>query len=194
KDLTMAHLLVRNEEWAAGIDRIHPEAFPRMATVPQRPKVLWIGCADSRVPESVVTASVPGDIFVHRNIANQFSADDRNAASVVQYAVQHLRVSHVLIVGHSHCGGVEAALEAVKSGRPPSGPIGEWLHHLIHLAKHYPEITELTEVNVISAVNRVGNFIEKMECLDPSVGEEAARVTVVGMVYELETGRLREAG
>ncbi|KZT69837.1 carbonate dehydratase, partial [Daedalea quercina L-15889] len=107
----IASLLTRNDEWAAGMQRIHPGVFHHMAKG-QQPKVLWIGCADSRVPESAITASVPGDIFVHRNIGNQFSPDDVSAASAVQFAVQILRVSHVVIVGHTNCGGVQAALEA----------------------------------------------------------------------------------
>ncbi|KAH9832890.1 carbonic anhydrase [Rhodofomes roseus] len=194
KDTTISNLVRRNEDWAAGIERIHPGAFPRMARRPQQPKVLWIGCSDSRVPESVITASVPGDIFVHRNIGNQFSADDPSAASVVQFAVQRLRVSHVVVVGHTHCGGVAAAFEAVKDGLPPSGPLGGWLHHLIHLARHHPDATDLTEANVVSAIDRVRDFIEKMEYLDPRGEQEFQQVTVVGMVYELETGRLRELG
>jgi len=189
-DTTIDSLLTRNEEWASGIDRIHPRAFHHMAKIEQRPQVLWIGCADSRVPESVITASVPGDIFVHRNIANQFAADDANGASVVQYAVEILSVEHVLVVGHTQCGGVHTALDVARDGaRAPGGALGDWLSHLVHLAKHHRDATALTEANVVSTVDRVKDYIDNMKF---EGAYDYQSVAVVGMVYDLEAGRLRE--
>ncbi|KAH9928085.1 carbonic anhydrase [Fomitopsis serialis] len=183
-DTTIESLLARNEEWASGIDRIHPRAFHHMAKT-QRPEVLWIGCADSRVPESVITASVPGDILVHRNIANQFAADDANGASVVQYAVEDLGVTHVLVVGHTQCGGVHTALEVAGGAHRPGGALGDWMSHLLHLAKRHPDVTALTEANVISTVDRVKNYIDNMKF---EGAYDYRSVAVVGMIYELETG------
>ncbi|KZT69842.1 carbonic anhydrase [Daedalea quercina L-15889] len=196
-DSPIASLLMRNEEWAAGIDRMNPQTFLRMATERQQPKVLWIGCADSRVPESVVTASVPGDIFVHRNIANQFSPDDPNGASVVQFAVQSTRVTDVVVVGHTRCGGVQAALGVANGDAPPDGPLGQWLRDLVDLANELPPApppaaeTILMDANVARAVSRVRDFISNLK---PIQDGSPHRVKIVGMVYELETGRLRRIG
>ncbi|KAF5357925.1 hypothetical protein D9756_001434 [Leucocoprinus leucothites] len=116
-------LLSSNAQWAKVVAQAEPGFFPESAKG-QTPHTLWIGCADSRVPESVITGSRPGDIFVHRNIANQFHPDDDSALAVLEYAVNFLGVKHVVIVGHSECGGAAACLAAAQSeGFNPDGPV-----------------------------------------------------------------------
>ncbi|KAI0033447.1 carbonic anhydrase, partial [Vararia minispora EC-137] len=115
-DPTIARLIDRNSQWARAIGSSEPRFFHEMAKG-QAPKVLWIGCSDSRVPESVVTASKPGEIFVHRNIANQFHLDDDSALSVLTYAIENLGVEHVVVVGHTQCGGAAACYEAAKEAK-----------------------------------------------------------------------------
>ena len=115
-------LLERNRTWAAYMVAQDPEYFIRHAGG-QRPRILWIGCADSRVPGEQVLSSRPGELFVHRNIANIVSYNDVNLAAVVQYAVEHLKVQDIVVCGHYGCGGVRAACQ----DRVVGGYIGDWL-------------------------------------------------------------------
>ncbi|KAH9054935.1 carbonic anhydrase [Lactarius vividus] len=161
-----------------------------------RVQVLWLGCSDSRVPESVITASRPGDIFVHRNIANQIHPDDDSALSVITYAVAHVHVEHILVVGHTHCGGAEAALKAVSGEVETEAVITRWLTPLMELAKKLDSsaqscsdpLTRLIEESVRVQVENVANSEPVRK-----VWEEAQKeLWVHGLVYELETGLLRD--
>ncbi|KAF5376390.1 hypothetical protein D9757_008652 [Collybiopsis confluens] len=118
----MIEMLERNEEWAQGVEDKDPDFFPNSARG-QNPHTLWIGCADSRVPESVITAAMPGDIFVNRNIGNQVHLDDNNMLAVLTFAIEHLNVNHVVVCGHSNCGAAAASLEASSSVVPGKTPI-----------------------------------------------------------------------
>lgn len=115
-------LLLKNRAWAEEKRRVSPDYFERLSA-DQNPMMLWIGCADSRVAVDVITDTSPGDIFVHRNIANLVYETDPNVMSVITYAVEVLKVEHVVVCGHYNCGGIRAA----ASGRPPQGVIFEWL-------------------------------------------------------------------
>jgi carbonic anhydrase len=118
------NLLQNNREWAAAVSANDPEFFKLLANQ-QKPQYLWIGCSDSRVPANQITGLAPGEIFVHRNVANVVAETDFNGLAVLQYAVNVLKIRHIIICGHYGCGGVTAALENFRHGTPfspPSGP------------------------------------------------------------------------
>src|SRR5215470_14615058 len=117
----LAHLFDKNRAWSEGIRQRDPEFFAKLSRQ-QSPEYLWIGCSDSRVPANQIVGLLPGEVFVHRNIANVVEHSDRNCLSVIQYAVAELRVKHIIVVGHYRCGGVRAALDSDKQGL-----IHEWL-------------------------------------------------------------------
>ena len=108
-------LLQNNRNWAEQVRQEDPEFFPRLATQ-QKPKYLWIGCSDSRVPANQITGLVPGEVFVHRNVANVIGSDDPNCQSVIEYAVNALEVEHIIVCGHYKCGGVQAAMQGTATG------------------------------------------------------------------------------
>jgi carbonic anhydrase len=120
----LEHLFANNRAWAERMHREDPGFFARLAEL-QAPEYLWIGCADSRVPANQITGLLPGEVFVHRNIANVVVHSDLNCLSVLQYAVDVLRVRHVIVVGHYGCGGVTAALEDQRVGL-----VDNWLRHI----------------------------------------------------------------
>jgi carbonic anhydrase len=111
---TLPHLFANNRAWAEGIKHEDPGFFPRLAKQ-QSPRYMWIGCADSRVPANEIVGLPPGEVFVHRNIANVVVHTDLNCLSVIQYAVEVLQVEHIIVCGHYGCGGVKAALDAFSS-------------------------------------------------------------------------------
>ncbi len=136
--MTPEKLLEQNRAWADAKTAADPEFFHRLASQ-QSPKYLWIGCSDSRVPANEIVGMLPGELFVHRNVANVVVHSDLNCLSVLQYAVNVLRVEHVMVVGHYGCGGVEAALD----GRP-LGLIDNWLRHVQDVREqHHGEIAAL---------------------------------------------------
>ncbi|KAI9437999.1 carbonic anhydrase, partial [Lactarius indigo] len=191
-DATLAKIISANSRWAKSVNVSDPTFFKKSAKGPQTPKVLWIGCSDSRVPESVITASRPGDIFVHRNIANQIHPDDDNALAVITYAVAHVHVEHILVVGHTRCGGADAALKAVAGEGETEPVIERWLTPLISLARNLSSeassdpLTRLIEESVRVQVENVANSEPVRK-----VWEGQKDLWVHGLVYELETGRLR---
>ena len=152
-------LLARNRAWAAKIKTEDPEFFPRLAAA-QQPEYLWIGCADSRVPANEILGLIPGEIFVHRNVANVVVHTDLNCLSVLQFAVDHLKVQHVLVVGHYGCAGVAAALANRRLGL-----IDNWLRHIQDIRLKHAVYLEtqseetradrLVELNVIEQVVNV---------------------------------------
>src|SRR5881394_1330459 len=111
----LPELFANNRAWAAGVTRREPEFFERLARQ-QNPRFCWIGCADSRVPANEIVGLLPGELFVHRNVANVVGHTDLNCLSVIQYAVEALRVKHIIVCGHYGCGGVKAALHNTKLG------------------------------------------------------------------------------
>jgi carbonic anhydrase len=203
-DPTLAKILSNNAQWAAAVNTADPSFFPESAKG-QTPKVLWLGCSDSRVPESVITASPPGDIFVHRNIANQIHPDDESALAVITYSVGHLlnkdgthSVEHILVVGHSQCGGAKAALQAITGPPPvhePEPVLQRWLTPLIKLAAKVvdlglsPEeaLTRLIEDSVREQVENVANSEPVRKAW-----ESGRNLKIHGLVYKLETGLLKD--
>ncbi|KAI0449883.1 carbonic anhydrase-like protein [Xylaria acuta] len=119
---SFAYALSSNQAWAGYKSHQNPDFFPRLATG-QSPEILWLGCSDSRCPETTILGLQPGDVFVHRNIANIISPTDINTSAVIEYAVDQLRVKHVVLCGHSECGGAAAALGDVRIG----GVLDTWL-------------------------------------------------------------------
>ncbi|KAG2152746.1 carbonic anhydrase [Suillus clintonianus] len=192
-------LLNANEEWAQNIMKNTPDFFARSATS-QSPKILWIGCSDSRVPESVITASKPGDIFVHRNVANQFHLHDDSALSVLAFAIKEVGVEHVVLVGHTNCGGAMACIEAAKKTAANPGastPLTRWLSPLTTLVRSLDlsacsaseALNKVVEANVIMQVN---NICKSEPITTAWADPNTRKVTVHGWMYDLAEGRIKE--
>ncbi|QTL36209.1 carbonate dehydratase [Pseudoalteromonas viridis] len=190
-DSQLQHLLNNNRQWAKQTQTNNPEFFAKLS-MQQNPNYLWIGCSDSRVPANQIVDLMPGDLFVHRNVANVVVHTDHNCLSVMQYAIEVLKVEHVLIVGHYGCGGVRAALEDARLGL-----IDNWLRHVGDVKEmHQAMLNEiqppqrcdaLCELNVIEQVRNV--------CRTNVVQDAWARgqkLTIHGWVYGLADGLLKE--
>jgi carbonic anhydrase len=192
KDLK--RLLEQNREWAEAITAGDPEFFSKLAKQ-QSPKFLWIGCADSRVPATQLVGMVPGEMFVHRNVANVVVHTDFNCLSVMQYAVDVLKVEHIIVCGHDGCGGVKAAMENAQLGL-----IDNWLRHVQDVIRdHEPELTHiddlekrldrLCELNVVEQVLNVARTT-----IVQSAWQRGQELVVHGWIYGLEDGLLRDLG
>lgn len=190
-------LLNANEEWAQSVIKDTPDFFARSATG-QKPKILWIGCSDSRVPESVITASKPGDIFVHRNVANQFHLHDDSALSVLTFAIKEIGVEHVVLVGHTNCGGAMACIEAAKDRAANPGlstPLTRWLSPLTALVQSLDlsacsaseALNKVVEANIIKQVD---NICKSEPIITAWADPDAKKVTVHGWMYDLAVGRI----
>jgi len=185
--------LQNNQEWANEIKTENPEFFEQMAKA-QSPSVLWIGCSDSRVPAEVVVKALPGEIFMHRNIANQVISTDFNCLSVLQYAVNVLKVKHVIVCGHYNCGGIRAALDKQN---PDLLIANKWLMHIKYIYRlHQTEIdllpTESERVNKLVELN----IREQIHSLShTSIVQEAwdkrEAPILHGWVYNLQDGLLK---
>jgi len=184
-------LLANNRRWAAATEQREPGFFTRLAQQ-QSPKYMWIGCADSRVPANEITGLDPGEVFVHRNVANVVVHSDLNALSTVQFAVEHLKVEHIMVVGHHGCAGVRAAMRGLRVGLADN-----WLRHVHDVRLRHrkrldhlpPEVQEdiLCEMNVIEQVGNVA--------LSTVIQDAWARgqpVSVHGWVYGLKDGLLKD--
>lgn len=187
-------LLEKNEAWADSIKQEDPDFFKRLSSQ-QSPEYLWIGCADSRVPANQIVDLMPGELFVHRNVANVVVHTDFNCLSVLQFAVDVLKVKHVMVVGHYGCGGVRAALTNQSFGL-----ISNWLRHVQDIRDKYADVLDqlpsendridrLCELNVVEQVGHV--------CQNSIVREAWARgqpLSVHGWVYDIADGLLRDLG
>jgi len=195
-DEALARIFLSNSQWAKAVNAAE-DSFFKQSVEGQSPKFLWIGCSDSRVPESVITASRPGDIFVHRNIANQVHPDDDSVLSVITYAIGPLGVEHVLVVGHTNCGGAVACLKAVLEGAPPPPqPLERWLAPLTALAgtldlANVSQSERLTKIVEASVRAQVENVVNSPPVQTAWAGGRK-NLWVHGLVYELETGTLRD--
>ena len=185
---SLAHLFENNRQWSEKIRAEEPDFFARLANL-QAPEYLWIGCSDSRVPANQITGLQPGELFVHRNVGNVVVHSDLSCLSVLQYAVEVLRVKHVLVVGHYGCGAVKAALENLRQGL-----VDNWLRHIQDVRqKHRMKLASiddpamrhgrLCELNVIEQVLNVCQTTAVREAWDR--GQE---ITVHGWVYGLADG------
>ena len=189
----IAELFERNRAWADAMVADDPAFFTDLAER-QAPEYLWIGCSDSRVPANQIVGLAPGDVFVHRNVANVVVHTDLNCLSVLQYAVDVLRVRHVIVCGHLGCGGVAAALERTRHGL-----IDNWLRHVVDVGEKHSD--ELAQLPVEERVDRLCelNVAEQVAnvCQTTIVEDAWARgqpLTVHGLVYRLEDGLLRDLG
>lgn len=185
-------LLENNRQWARGAKMVDPAYFEKLTTQ-QSPRFLWIGCADSRVPANQITGLAPGEIFVHRNIANVVVHSDFNCLSVIEYAVAILKVKHIIVCGHHGCGGVKAAMQNHRLGL-----IDNWLRHirdvrqkhedtLAYIADETKAIDLLCELNVREQVSNVCHTTIVQAAWDR--GQE---LSVHGWVYSLRDGLLKD--
>jgi carbonic anhydrase len=189
---SLSHLFEKNRAWSERIGRADPDFFPRLSRL-QQPQYLWIGCADSRVPANEIVDLAPGELFVHRNVANVVVHTDLNCLSVMQFAIDVLKVRHVIVCGHYGCSGVSAALEDRRIGLADN-----WLRHVqdVH-AKHgervgkvagMPQrIDRLCELNVIEQVANVCQTTIVRDAWD-----RGQPLAVHGWVYGLKDGLLRD--
>lgn len=184
-------LLARNREWSERVCREDPEFFERLSEQ-QAPHYLWIGCSDSRVPANQIIDMAPGEVFVHRNVANVVVHTDLNCLSVIQFAVDVLKVEHILVVGHYGCGGVHAALNGQRMGL-----VDNWLRHVRDVAdKHHGALEQastpddrLCELNVLEQVVNVSKstVVKDAWC-------RGQKLSVHGWVYSLANGRVHDLG
>jgi carbonic anhydrase len=190
----LTDLFENNRAWSERIRRADPDFFNKLSRQ-QSPKFLWIGCADSRVPANEIVGLLPGELFVHRNVANVVVHSDLNCLSVMQFAVEVLKVEHIIVVGHYGCGGVAAALEDRRVGLADN-----WLRHVqdVH-AKHEPRVAaeatasqridRLCELNVIE---QVANVCQATIVRD--AWERGQELNVHGWCYGLKDGLVRDLG
>jgi len=187
-------LLQRNVEWARQRVANDPNYFSRLAAQ-QSPDYLWIGCSDSRVPANVITGLDPGEVFVHRNVANMIYASDINCMSVVQFAVETLKVRHIIVCGHYGCGGVRAAIDTEQYGL-----IDHWLEpirdlerdnkpYLKTILKHDEVVDRLCEINVTQQVSNLAN-----SPILKRVWDKGQPVSIHGWIYSVADGLLRDLG
>ena len=184
------NLFVSNASWAESVQKRDPEFFHKLVDQ-QNPEYLWIGCSDSRVPANEIVGLLPGEVFVHRNVANVVVHTDLNCLSVMQYAVDMLKVKHIMVVGHYGCGGVKAALSCQRIGLADN-----WLRHVQDVKCKHAEClsllpdealqnSRLCELNVIEQVSNV--------CSTTIVEDAWARgqeLTIHGWIYGLVDGRI----
>lgn len=187
-------LFANNRKWAESILEEDAEFFQRLSQQ-QNPDYLWIGCADSRVPANEILGMLPGDVFVHRNVANMVVHTDLNCLSVMQFAVDVLKVKHIIVTGHYGCGGVKAAVEKAKLGL-----IDNWLRHiqdvqnkhsacLAPLEGHPLLMDRMCELNVIEQVVNVAQTSVVQDAW--ARGQE---LSVHGFIYSINDGLLRDLG
>jgi len=191
---SLRDLFTKNKAWSDGVTRRDPGFFQRLS-LQQAPRYLWIGCSDSRVPANEIVGLAPGELFVHRNVANVVVHSDLNCLSVLQYAVDVLRVEHVIVCGHYGCGGVEVAWK-----RTAMGLIDNWLRHVQDVAdRHRARLPRgmtdaqatrrLAELNV---VDQVANVCRTTIVID--AWRRGQTLSVHGVIYALSDGLLRDLG
>jgi len=188
---TIEHLFENNRVWAEKINKEDPLFFKSLSEQ-QNPEYLWIGCSDSRVPANELLGMQPGEVFVHRNIANQVIHTDLNCLSVIQYAVEILKIKHIIVCGHYGCGGVQASLDTESYGL-----IDNWLRHIEDVYRFHKEkldaitnktekVNTLCELNVIEQVANVCNTT-----ILRNAWQNNQDITIHGFVYNLHDGILK---
>ena len=189
---SIKNLLENNKNWVANKLAIDPTYFEKLSNS-QNPEYLWIGCSDSRVPANQITGTLPGDIFVHRNIANMVVHSDMNMLSVLSYAVEVLKVKHIIVCGHYGCGGVIAAMENKQFGL-----IDNWLRHIKDVYRyHHKELDAITdetlrarrfvELNVIEQVHDLGKT-----SIVQNAWKNNQPLHVHGWVYDIHDGIIKD--
>ncbi|MDB5882005.1 MAG: carbonate dehydratase [Ramlibacter sp.] len=190
---SLKDLFSHNRAWAAQMERERPGFFSGL-TQQQRPKYMWIGCSDSRVPANQITGLEPGEVFVHRNVANVVVHSDLNALSAIQFAVERLKVEHIIVVGHYGCSGVQAALEGARIGLADN-----WIRHIQDVRdRHRPLLEQLPEasradalcdLNVIEQVVNVG-----VSTVMVDAWARGQPVSVHGWAFGVHDGLLQDLG
>ena len=190
-DNSLNDLFAHNRAWAAQMERERPGFFTGLSQQ-QKPRYMWIGCSDSRVPANQITGLEPGEVFVHRNVANVVVHSDLNSLSAVQFAVERLKVEHVMVVGHFGCSGVQAALEGARIGLADN-----WLRHIQDVRDRHREVIEAApeaeRANVLCELNVIEQVVNVCQS---TVMQDAwlrgQNVTVHGWVYGLNDGLLQD--
>lgn len=188
----LPELIENNRKWATGVTKQEPEFFANLAKQ-QTPEFLWIGCSDSRVPANQIIGVPPGEVFVHRNIANVVAHTDFNCLSVIEFAVAVLKVKHVIVCGHYGCGGVKAASQGHNLGL-----IDNWLRHIRDVRQKHEaalraatddaqRVDRLCELNVVEQVNNVCHTSVIQEAW-----ERGQDVAVHGWIYSIQNGLLQD--
>ena len=189
----LKQLFTQNRLWAEQIKAEDPKFFEKLASQPA-PEYLWIGCSDSRVPANEIIGLAPGEVFVHRNVANVVVHSDLNVLSTIQYAVENLKVAHIMVVGHYGCGGVNAALEGKRVGL-----VDNWLRHIRDVRHRHrqlllslPDEARADALCELNAIEQVVNVTQTTILQDAWIGGQD--VTVHGCVYGLHDGLLQDLG
>lgn len=184
-------LFVNNRDWADRMSKERPGFFQKLAQQ-QSPKYLWIGCSDSRVPANEIVGLDPGEVFVHRNVANVVVPSDLNALSVIQFAVEHLRVEHIMVVGHYGCGGVIAAARGTRIGL-----VDNWLRHVQDVRlRHRQRLNHLPQAELedvlceMNVLEQVGNVALSNVMQD--AWARGQKIQVHGLIYGLSDGLLKD--
>ena len=188
----LRQLFDQNKDWAESIRKSDPEFFKKLSAE-QNPEYLWIGCSDSRVPANTIVDVAPGDMFVHRNIANMVIHTDLNCLSVIQFAVDVLKVNHIIVCGHYGCGGIKAAMDDKEHGL-----IDNWLRHIKDVYRYHQKeldlinddkkkLHKLCEFNVIEQVSNICNTT-----IVQGAWKSGQKLAVHGWIYNLEDGLLRD--
>ena len=187
----LEHLFAHNRHWAAQVERERPGFFTRLMSQ-QEPRYMWIGCSDSRVPANQITGLDPGEVFVHRNVANVVVPTDLNCLSTIQYAVDQLHVEHLMVVGHYGCGGVMAALNNVRVGLADN-----WLSHIKDVITMHRPLLDATPVArrgdllcELNVIEQVINVAQTTVVQDAWARGQA--LTLHGWVYGLSDGLLKD--
>jgi len=184
-------LFANNRKWADRMSKERPGFFQKLAQQ-QSPKYLWIGCSDSRVPANEIVGLDPGEVFVHRNVANVVVPSDLNALSVIQFAVEHLRVEHIMVVGHYGCGGVIAAARGTRIGL-----VDNWLRHVQDVRlRHRQRLNHLPQAELedvlceMNVLEQVGNVALSNVMQD--AWARGQKIQVHGFIYGLSDGLLKD--
>lgn len=191
--LGLLDILGNNQRWARKTKESDPAFFERLATR-QQPKYLWIGCSDSRVPVSQITGTAPGEIFVHRNVANLVQAEDPSCQSVLEFAVLGLRVEQIVVCGHYSCGGVHAAMQGTATGK-----VASWIQGIARLYEAKREslakLPDEARFKALCELN-VGMQLASLASSPPvqQVWSQGGVLDLHGLVYDLETGLLKDLG
>ncbi|MBN8487106.1 MAG: carbonate dehydratase [Burkholderiales bacterium] len=187
----LTELFDSNREWARRTEQREPGFFSKLLEQ-QSPQYLWIGCADSRVPANELVGLLPGELFVHRNVANVVAHSDLNALSVIQFAVEGLKVQHIIVVGHSNCGGVRAALNDLRLGL-----VDNWIRHVKDVrCKHEALLDSVAAEDRLNALCELNVLEQARNVCDTTVVQDAwargQEVVVHGWVYGLHNGLLED--
>ena len=189
---TLKHLFDTNRDWAESIRQQDPQFFRKLSEQ-QSPEYLWIGCSDSRVPANQIVGLLPGELFVHRNIANLVVHTDLNCLSVMQFAVDVLKVRHIIVCGHYGCSGVQAALRRDRIGLSDN-----WLRHIQdvrekhgeHLACKTSEADALARLSELNVIEQVANVCQTTIARD--AWERGQALSIHGWIYGIDNGLLRD--